>query len=210
MSLSLTSPLSPLSPPNTTMFDYKTAKASEISDALNKIGFVECTKIDDSLQGGIYRAKSKSLQSAVIKVSNQSLCHNSSAIIGHKSYKVKENILLEKSILKFLTQQKHCPDSIVKFMSFFKTKTHYYLVMEDGGMSLFEFTRQMHRLIKMGHVGMDEWQAVIKIILKQMVECIDYIHSKNVCHFDISLENFLINDIPIEVQHYKNKSKKKK
>ena len=30
-----------------------------------------------------------------------------------------------------------------------------------------------------------------------MIECIEFIHSKNVCHFDISLENWLINDVQI-------------
>eukprot|EP00483_Globobulimina_turgida_P000787 UN00788 len=32
-----------------------------------------------------------------------------------------------------------------------------------------------------------------------MVECIHFMHARNVVHFDISLENFLINDIKIEV-----------
>eukprot|EP01084_Bolivina_argentea_P315944 547536_1 len=44
---------------------------------------------------------------------------------------------------------------------------------------------------------MNDWHKVVKIIFKQMIECIEFIHSKNVCHFDISLENFLINDVKV-------------
>eukprot|EP00488_Nonionellina_sp_1-RS-2012_P002384 TRINITY_DN4550_c0_g1_i1.p1 TRINITY_DN4550_c0_g1~~TRINITY_DN4550_c0_g1_i1.p1 ORF type:complete len:179 (-),score=46.02 TRINITY_DN4550_c0_g1_i1:454-990(-) len=37
-----------------------------------------------------------------------------------------------------------------------------------------------------------------------MIECIDYIHSKNVAHFDISLENWLINDVEVDVHRTAN------
>ena len=30
-----------------------------------------------------------------------------------------------------------------------------------------------------------------------MVESIEYIHTKNICHMDISLENYTINDVKI-------------
>ena len=39
-----------------------------------------------------------------------------------------------------------------------------------------------------------------------MIECIEYIHSKGVCHYDISLENWLINDIPVKVNSTSNGS----
>eukprot|EP00483_Globobulimina_turgida_P000350 UN00350 len=37
-----------------------------------------------------------------------------------------------------------------------------------------------------------------------MIECIEYIHSHNVYHFDISLENFLINDVGENIQYTPN------
>eukprot|EP00483_Globobulimina_turgida_P001364 UN01366 len=40
-----------------------------------------------------------------------------------------------------------------------------------------------------------------------MVECVAFIHSKNVCHFDISLENFLINDVSVEIRKSKKTRK---
>ena len=69
--------------------------------------------------------------------------------------------------------------------------------MEDGGHSLFEFVVKVHKLIQFGKLEISEWHRIAKIIFKQMIEAIEYIHSKNIAHFDISLENFLINDIDV-------------
>ena len=70
--------------------------------------------------------------------------------------------------------------------------------MEYGGKSLFDFIVRAHQLILSGNIDIDEWQKVIKVIFKQMIECIEFIHKHNICHFDISLENFLINDVQIQ------------
>jgi len=48
-------------------------------------------------------------------------------------------------------------------------------------------------------LAVDEWQKVTKLLLKQMVEAVAFCHFHNVCHFDISLENFVIADVQIEV-----------
>ena len=69
--------------------------------------------------------------------------------------------------------------------------------MEDGGYSLFDFCVKIHQFIQIGKLEISEWHRIAKIIFKQMVECVEYIHNKNVAHFDISLENFVINDIDI-------------
>ena len=71
--------------------------------------------------------------------------------------------------------------------------------MEDGGTSLIDFVIKVHQFIKNGQIEIIEWHKLVKIIFKQMIEFIDYIHNKNICHFDISLENFLINDIDVSV-----------
>merc|ERR1712228_493690 len=73
-----------------------------------------------------------------------------------------------------------------------------------GGGSLFDFVQKGHEYIKDGSIDISEWQKVANIILKQMIDCIQYIHSKNVIHFDISLENWLINDVKVEVDVYTN------
>lgn len=80
----------------------------------------------------------------------------------------------------------------------FDSDTNYYLAMEDGGHWLFQFVENIHQCIKNGQLEISEWHKLVKLIFVQMVECIEYLHSKNVCHFDISLENLLISDVQIK------------
>ena len=59
-------------------------------------------------------------------------------------------------------------------------------MMEYGGFSLLEFVDKAHKLyISKGHLSPAKWHKTVKVIFNQMVEAIEYIHSKNVCHFDI-------------------------
>ena len=67
--------------------------------------------------------------------------------------------------------------------------------MEDGGFCLFDFVVKMHKFIEINKLDTSELQSVAKIIFRQMIEAIEYIHSKNIAHMDISLENWLINDL---------------
>lgn len=64
---------------------------------------------------------------------------------------------------------------------------------------MFDFVVRGHQLIKLGSLDIKEWHRIVKIIFKQMMEAIEFIHSKKVAHMDISLENWLLNDIPIAV-----------
>eukprot|EP01083_Nonionella_stella_P070198 187720_1 len=127
------------------------------------------------------------------------LCTHSQGVVNGQVYSIKEDIILEQSILKYLTQDIRCPKSIVKWHQFFKTETDLYFVMEDAGHSLFDFVTQAHALVKARKIDIRHWQRVCHMILRQMIECIDYIHSRKVAHFDISLENWLINDVEIDV-----------
>ena len=75
--------------------------------------------------------------------------------------------------------------------------------MEYGGKSLFDFIFKAHQLISRGNIDISEWHKVVKIIFKQMIECIEFIHKYSICHFDISLENFLICDnVMIQINKY--------
>ena len=71
--------------------------------------------------------------------------------------------------------------------------------MEDGGLSCFDFVIKAHKFIECGRLDIREWHRIVKIIFKQMIEAIEYIHSKNVAHLDISLENWIINDVRINL-----------
>ena len=69
--------------------------------------------------------------------------------------------------------------------------------MEYGGQSLFDFVVKTHKFIKSGKIEICEYHKLVKIIFKQIIGCLQYIHGKNVCHFDTSLENILINDVDL-------------
>ena len=70
--------------------------------------------------------------------------------------------------------------------------------MEDGGITcLFDFVVKAHNLIEVGKLDICEWHRITKIMFQQMMESVEYIHSKNVAHFDISLENFVLNDMDV-------------
>eukprot|EP01084_Bolivina_argentea_P037929 70134_1 len=158
-------------------------------------------KIVDTLQGSIWRASTNDNHTVVVKIVNRSLHASSTAIFKNKVYhNINENIESEQTILKYLSQHDDCPESIPKFISFSETDDLLLLIQHDGGSSLFDFVVHAHKMIEAGTIDINHWQAVVKVIFKQMVECIAFIHSKNVCHNDISLENFLINDVPILVQ----------
>eukprot|EP01083_Nonionella_stella_P076313 207901_1 len=177
---------------------------NEVAHVLRNVGLVSSTKLTDSIQGSIWRSRSGDGPSPtpfVTKVTRRHLHENSISVMNDTVYTVEEDILLEQSILKFLTQNTDCPQSIVRFQSFFKTKSDYYLVMEDGGESLFDFIEQAHKLIAAKTITLSHWKEVSQVIINQMIEAIAFIHSKNVCHFDISLENFVICDMPIEIVH---------
>eukprot|EP01084_Bolivina_argentea_P007324 13760_1 len=212
------SPKSPITPPtgpsslsnaiNEIAKEYK--RNEEILSTIKQIGFDHTTaiKITNTLQGTVWKAnrinKSNKTKSSVIKVTNKFLYQNSAAIIDNKLYRVSEDIISEKDILKYLSQDKNCPDSIVQFQGFLQTADDYWLIMEYGGESLFDFVTKAHQLIKRGVIDRENWNKMVIVIFKQMIECISYIHSKNVAHFDISLENFLINDVKIGIKSDSN------
>eukprot|EP01083_Nonionella_stella_P080068 219823_1 len=203
------SPISPQSPisPRYDEFDFDTLKS--VDPLLRNIGFDNLEQISETLQGSIWRGTQQSssgdLISSAIKVTNKDLHQTCKGVSDFKVYTVSENILTEQAILKYLTQHKDCPHSIVKYRAFYESKQNYCFVMEDGGSSLFSFIRKVHQFIDQRKISISHWKQVMKVILKQMIECIAFIHSKNVCHFDISLENFLINDVQIDVHKIRDK-----
>ena len=172
---------------------------------LQKIGYSKPIKLTDTLQGSIWKARQQSTkENVVIKITNRKLSNNHQMIFDGIEYRVEENIKQEQAILKYLTfNNKNCVNSIIKFNDFVKSNVNYYLVMEDGGTSLFDFVAQVHNYVDHGQIEYKEWMNLCIKLIKQMIEAIDYIHKQNICHFDISLENFLINDVDVEMHNDK-------
>ena len=96
----------------------------------------------------------------------------------------------ERALLKYLTVARNAPKEIVKYIGWFTDNTNYYLIEENGGTSLFEFVAKVHKYLAMGKIEISEWHKLVQILFKQMVNAVDYMHSKNVSHFDISLLSF--------------------
>ncbi len=69
--------------------------------------------------------------------------------------------------------------------------------MTDEGHSLFEFNLKVHEYIEAQKISIAHWHKLVKVILQRMLDCLDFIHSMKVSHFDVSLENFLVNDLDV-------------
>jgi len=177
----------------------------QIKSALKQNGYFNAVKLCDTLQGSIWKSQEpQTRQPVVIKVTNKKLHSNHVVMIDGKQYYVHENIMKERAILKYLTTAKDSPKEIVKYINWFTCDKNYYLVMENGGHSLFDFVAKAHEYIKIGKVEISEWQKLVQLLFKQMVNTIAYMHEKNVANFDISLENMLVNDIDVSIDEGDN------
>ena len=96
-----------------------------IDSVLKSAGFDTINKITDTLQGSIWRGSYQTLDgktdSVAIKVTNKYLQQHSLAIFDNKSTSVQENILYEAAILKYLTDDDKCPQSIIKYHQLYQT-----------------------------------------------------------------------------------------
>lgn len=154
--------------------------------------------------GQIWRANqmiNTNSTNVVIKRTNRFLASKRASVVNGISYATQENILTEQAILKYVTMNPKCPSSIVKFIDFYQTDNDYYLIMEDGGSSVFQFITRVHKFIASGSIQISDWHKMVKIIFKQMIKCIEYLHSMGISHFDISLENFVMNEIDIKIKN---------
>jgi serine/threonine protein kinase len=72
---------------------------------------------------------------------------------------------------------------VVKLYETFETSRHIMLVMElCAGGDLLNFVRKRKKLT----------EETAKVIFKQIIEGLGYIHSKNIIHRDIKLDNILL------------------
>ena len=107
-------------------------------------------------------------------------------VVAIKSFN-KENIKNEISKKKILYEtnlmRKLRHNSITKILETFESEKYIFIIMEyiSGG-TLQSFVKKRRKLN----------EKTAKIFYKQIIESIKYIHSKNIVHRDIKLENILI------------------
>ena len=94
------------------------------------------------------------------------------------SDKAKAKIYHEINLMKNLRHS-----SVVKILDTFETENYIFIIMENiAGGDLLSFVKKRTKLN----------EKVCKYIFKQILEAIKYIHSKNIVHRDIKLDNVLI------------------
>eukprot|EP01083_Nonionella_stella_P072305 194844_1 len=183
----------------------KQAEDKKLSRLLINAGFANPKKIANTLQGSIWRipvSKKPSTGDMIVKITNKDLHSKSMGVIGDVQCRVSENIDSEINIHKHLSSDES-KDCMVQYIDSFETDKLIFMFLSDGGSSLFDFVFKAHHLIHRGDIEMAEWHKACKVIFKQMIDFVEYIHSMNVCHFDISLENFLINtNVGVKIKHY--------
>eukprot|EP01084_Bolivina_argentea_P096274 173084_1 len=87
---------------------------------------------------------------------------------------------------------------MTNYIDYFDDEENHFLVMENGGVSLFNFQHQFHKYILNGFYSIKKWQNICKMLFAQMITFIHWLHNEmSVCHLDISLENLLISNVNI-------------
>ena len=90
----------------------------------------------------------------------------------------KNKILYETNLMRGL-----CHPSVTKILETFETDQYYLIIMEyiSGG-NLQSFIKKRRKL----------GEKTSKILFRQIIQALKYIHSKNIVHRDIKLENILL------------------
>ena len=106
-------------------------------------------------------------------------------IVCIKSFNKKKNIFSWKKIkneIKIMNKLRKS-NNIVKLFELFETKNHYCLVMENvvGG-------NLLNAINKLNKIP----EELAKIIFKQLIITLQYIHSNNIVHRDIKPDNILL------------------
>jgi len=175
-----------------------------------KNGYKKLSKICDSLQGQLFRAR-LTTQTATnqmlpvgrhvaIKKIDKALRKDKIAEKDDMTYCVEEDIKKEAAILQHLTVDNTPTGKVARFIEFFESESHLYLVTEYiDGMTLKEFVVQAHALIVAGKLSFAAVSAAVKGIMFQLVQTIKWLHGTyHCCHLDVCSDNIMVHNIFFE------------
>eukprot|EP00485_Elphidium_margaritaceum_P008408 CAMPEP_0202692412 /NCGR_PEP_ID=MMETSP1385-20130828/6799_1 /ASSEMBLY_ACC=CAM_ASM_000861 /TAXON_ID=933848 /ORGANISM="Elphidium margaritaceum" /LENGTH=346 /DNA_ID=CAMNT_0049347939 /DNA_START=132 /DNA_END=1172 /DNA_ORIENTATION=+ len=123
--------------------------------------------------------------------------------VSMKGDPVPEDLFKEIEMMRFLQRQSDTPSHILKLLNVVEDDVYIYLVLElvDGG-DFFSFIHSHHQQLHAAITatttatattgGVHEWECRMQRVFLDIARSIKWLHSKCVCHLDISLENTLI------------------
>lgn len=122
----------------------------------------------------------------------------------YDKYVLKTLKICKESLNEIKTQLNLSSKYIINIVDLYKDKKYYYLILEyaDGG-DLFD---------KLRYINLSEYD--LKIIIYNIALLIQFMHSKNIIHSDLKLENILIKNNELKLcdfgfsRHIKSKVKK--
>jgi len=159
-------------------------------------------ELSDTLQGRIYKGTDLiTNQACVIKEAWIHLVQTGKTRKGHN---VPENFVRERKMQMELSNYVDCHISIVKGIESWDDEQCYYIAMEICNEELFEFISHQHSIIYPQFIKEqsllkqevmqepNKWIRLIRNLFTQVVKGVAWMHSKNICHLDLSLENTMM------------------
>ena len=169
-------------------------------------------QLADTLQGRIYSATDRNTgEYCIVKETWKQLARMGRSRDGHK---IPEDFLKGEAIMSYLSHCNcnHLNDSphpgFKKILDKWEDE-HCYFVAIQGcrGGELFQYIKDQHTkgLLKSWATTQsqtiqkplkqdNEWTLMVKILFRQIVDTVAWIHSNGVCHLDLSLDNIMIHN----------------
>jgi serine/threonine protein kinase len=165
-------------------------------------GYERVAKISHSLQGEIFMAEVVATGVKVaIKKTCKSLYQQKIAVVAGVHFCIEEDAVKEANNLKLCTDHEPIGDYLVKFIEFFESSTHFYLVTEYiEGRNMKEFVEKCHLYIEDGKMDVKQYQTVLRHIMWQLSTVVLWLHQDMHCaHLDLSMGNIILKNAEFTV-----------